>query len=186
MEAPSRGQGSYPVECNVRRTEPTKQMVKEETDIRHPAADHRLDPRGAVLLRFALAPGQFRSDELGVIQRGDDVSMTGEMRGEERTRPTVPTARVGVDDERTRGKLQPFHFGWMSHVAGEHPTACLVGRLDRPLTDRKWAGSERIVATGAGQCTGIRAAGWHLSQWPDVHSLLWRRPLEIDAGRASR
>src|SRR2546421_5679981 len=69
---------------------------------------------------------------------------------------------------------------------GRQVDACLVGGLDRAVTDRKWAGSERIVAPGAGQRNGIPAAGSRLSQWPGVRALQCLRHLEIRAGRASR
>jgi hypothetical protein len=88
---------------------------------------------------LALPAGQFRRDDLGVIHRGDDVAVTGQVRGDEAGRLAVPAAVVGEDDQRMRSGAGQGVAPGLGLLAGPHqipelhreqPAAPGVGGLD--------------------------------------------------------
>jgi hypothetical protein len=101
-----------------------EQMVEEETHVGHPAGDHGIDPRGPFGLRFAAAAGQFRRDHLGVIQRGDDVPVTGQVRTQSRSWRAGPLSASCPAVELPRRRAAPK--GDTCHRRGRSPRRCVV------------------------------------------------------------
>jgi hypothetical protein len=63
----------------------SQQVVEEEAQVRHPAGDYRLDPRGASRVGLLLRTGQLGDEHLGVVQRGDGVPVAGQVGAQERS-----------------------------------------------------------------------------------------------------
>ena len=127
-----------------------EQMVDEKTDVRYPAGDHGLGPGGPLGFGFAFAAGEFRRDQLGVIHRGHDVAVTGQMRAEEGGRPPVSTAGMGEDNQRlirARDAGRGPDHGW------ESPAASRIQRLDGLDANGETSGCERIVSMRADRPT---------------------------------
>ena len=73
----------------------------------NPAGDRGVDPRGPLRGRLAVASSQLWRDHLGVVQRGDDVPVTGQVRTQECGRPPVPAAVMRIDNQWVRPGTRP-------------------------------------------------------------------------------
>jgi hypothetical protein len=69
-----------------------QKTIQQKTRIRYTAGNHGLHARRLLLRTFAFPVLQFRRAHLGVIERGNDISMAAQMRTQESGRATVAAA----------------------------------------------------------------------------------------------
>ena len=82
-----------------------EEMIEEKAHVGHAVRDQGLQPRRLLLRGLVLATRELRHEYLGVIRRGDDVAVAGEVSAEERGHAPGPAAVVREDDQRVRAGL---------------------------------------------------------------------------------
>src|SRR5205814_993426 len=118
-----------------------QQRIEEKAEIRD-ASGHQSSP-ARPLIRVALTglARQLRRDRLGMIERGDHVSVAAQVFAEKTRGPPAPAARVRVDGERpcSRSRGRP-------DLAREPAGPGGVIRLEGLDLHRKYPASEWIIS----------------------------------------
>src|SRR5579872_3264508 len=105
-------------------------MVEEKTHILDSAAAEHPDERGPFGGGLGAAGRQLRGEQLGVIESGDQIAVTGQVRGQKGGGEAVAAAMVGKNDKRESAGLRGI-----PDFASEEAVAPRVARFDGADSD---------------------------------------------------
>lgn len=83
-----------------------EQIVEKEANVRHAACNHGLHSRGGLAGSFSGFARQFRSDDLGVIEGGDEIAVASQVSGEKSGGATMSRAVVREKNQRVSSGLR--------------------------------------------------------------------------------